>query len=327
MGFPLGYYLAALLTCALTSAVATPIWRAWCTRTGLIDDPGHRKIHDRPIPLAGGLAVCTGLLVPVLAGSLALAWGAVDAGSVSALSHGVDRRATQVLAILIGSVGMVMLGWADDRYELSPGWKFSVQCLIAFLVALSGVRITLFVHSTLFALAVTVVWIVVVTNAVNILDNMNGLCSGLGAIGSACFGLAGAAQGHYLVSLLAFAVCGALLGFLPYNFPKATAFLGDSGSHLTGFLLAVLAILPHFYSAAHPHPAAVLAPVLILAVPLGDLACVILIRRRLGLPIYQADNNHISHRLVRRGWSRVRAVLVIWLLATFTGVFGVWLGL
>jgi UDP-GlcNAc:undecaprenyl-phosphate GlcNAc-1-phosphate transferase len=122
--------------------------------------------------------------------------------------------------------------------------------------------------------------------------------------------------GQYLVALLAFLAFGALVGFLPYNYPKATAFLGDAGSHLVGFLLAVLAILPHFYSTEHPVRLAVLNPLLILAVPLLDLAWVVIIRWRLGRPFYVGDNNHLSHRLVRRGLSEPRAVLLIWLLAT-----------
>jgi UDP-GlcNAc:undecaprenyl-phosphate GlcNAc-1-phosphate transferase len=108
---------------------------------------------------------------------------------------------------------------------------------------------------------------------------------------------------------------GALLGFLPYNFPRARAFLGDAGSHLVGYLLAVLAILPHFYSERHPRRWAVLIPLLVLAIPLGDLVWVVLLRWRIGQPFYEGDTNHLSHRLVRRGLTRTQAVLVIWLAA------------
>jgi len=110
-----------------------------------------------------------------------------------------------------------------------------------------------------------------------------------------------------------------LLGFLPYNFPRASAFLGDSGSHLVGYLLAVLAILPHFYTAQNPRVLAVFAPLLILAVPLLDLAWVVCLRWRMGQPFYRGDTNHLSHRLVHRGLNPVRAVLLIWLLAAVAG--------
>ena len=110
------------------------------------------------------------------------------------------------------------------------------------------------------------------------------------------------------------------MGFLPYNFPKASVFLGDAGSHLIGYLLAVMAILPHFYSSRNPHALAVLKPLVVLAVPLLDLLCVVIIRWRKRQPFYVGDTNHLSHRLVRRGLSKTGAVLTIWLLAALAGM-------
>ena len=106
---------------------------------------------------------------------------------------------------------------------------------------------------------------------------------------------------------------------MPYNFPRARAFLGDAGSHLLGYLLAVLAILPHFYTTRHPRRWAVLIPLLVLAVPLLDLVWVVVLRWRLGRPFYEGDTNHLSHRLVRLGFSPTRAVLVIWSVAAAVG--------
>jgi len=214
---------------------------------------------------------------------------------------------------------MVALGCWDDKQELRPAMKFTGQCFIAALVAAAGVRITLFVHSALFSYLITVLWILTVTNAFNFMDNMNGLCAGLGTIAASCFAMIAAADGQYLVALISFVSAGALLGFLPYNYPKAAAFLGDSGSHLVGFLLAILAILPHFYSRRHRDVLAVFKPLLVLAVPLIDLVWVVILRWKSSRPFYQGDTNHLSHRLVRRGWSQPAAVLLIWLLAAFTG--------
>src|SRR5439155_19778995 len=129
---------------------------------------------------------------------------------------------------------------------------------------------------------------------------------------------------QYLVALIAFLTFGALLGFLPYNFPRARAFLGDAGSHLVGYLLAVLAILPHFYTSRHPRRWAVLIPLIVLAVPLMDLAWVVFLRWRISQPFYQGDTNHLSHRLVRLGLTQTRAVLVIWIVAALLGAL-VWL--
>src|SRR5258708_7457602 len=119
--------------------------------------------------------------------------------------------------------------------------------------------------------------------------------------------------------MIGLVACGALLGFLPHNFPRAKSFLGDSGSHLVGYLLAVLAILPHFYTARNRHALAVLTPLLILAVPLGDLVWVVILRTKMGRPFYVGDTNHLSHRLVRLGLSRTQAVLMIWVLAAAFG--------
>ena len=218
-----------------------------------------------------------------------------------------------------GACGMLVLGWLDDRYELRPTIKFGGQLLIAILVAASGIRITLFVPSLTFSVAITALWIVTITNAFNLMDNMNGLCAGLGAIAAFHFGMKAAVAGQYLVAMLAFLVFGSLLGFLPHNFPRATAFLGDAGSHLVGYLLAVLAILPHFYSDENPARLSVLNPLLILAVPLADMAWVVILRWRAGKPFYVGDTNHLSHRLVRRGLSRSEAVLLIWLLGAIVG--------
>jgi len=277
----------------------------------------------------------TGLLVPTLLACLVLWWqraGASAGGaSVSAhraarfallephaaylLQYGLGHRAIELAGIFLGAFGMLWVGWLDDQRELRPAAKLAGQFLVAALVAASGARITLFVPSILFSYAITILWILSVINAFNFMDNMNGLCAGLGAIGALQFARIATADGQYLVALIAFLTFGALLGFLPYNFPRARAFLGDAGSHLVGYLLAVLAILPHFYSVRHPNRWAVLIPLLILALPLADLVWVVLLRWRLGQPFYQGDTNHLSHRLVRRGLTRTQAVLVIWLAA------------
>jgi UDP-GlcNAc:undecaprenyl-phosphate/decaprenyl-phosphate GlcNAc-1-phosphate transferase len=145
------------------------------------------------------------------------------------------------------------------------------------------------------------------------------LCAGLGVIGAFYFALIAALDHQYLVALIAFLTCGALLGFLPYNFPRAKAFLGDAGSHLVGYLLAVLAILPHFYTPGHPRILATLSPLLILAVPLADLVQVVIVRWRSGRPFYLGDTRHLSHRLVQLGLSPTHAVLLLWLAAAMLG--------
>jgi UDP-GlcNAc:undecaprenyl-phosphate/decaprenyl-phosphate GlcNAc-1-phosphate transferase len=345
--FPFNVYLAAVVSAFVTVIVTMPLWRRWALRTGLVDEPGLRKIHGQAVPLAGGLAVMTGVLLPALVGSVALwlqiaspgerelllrdstthaalRFALLDPTTAFLLKHGLGRRALELTAIFLGALGMVALGVWDDKHELRPRTKFAGQVLLATLVAASGVRITLFVPNPIFSYAITILWILTVINAFNFMDNMNGLCAGLGAIAAWYFASIAAADGQYLVALIAFLTFGALLGFLPYNFPRARVFIGDAGSHLVGYLLAVLAILPHFYTPGHPRRLAVLIPLLVLVVPLIDLVWVVLLRWRIGQPFYQGDTNHLSHRLVRLGLSQTTAVLLIWLAAAVLGA-AIWL--
>ena len=261
----------------------------------------------------------TGLLLGFLVLSLASTAGVPGAPWPAALRPGSGGDGLRWIGLGLGALGMGALGWVDDRRELGPGTKFLGQCLVALLVAACGVRVTLFVPSTAFSFAATVLWIVTVTNAFNFVDNMNGLCAGLGLVASVALALNAARADQPVVAALALGMAGALGGFLPFNFPRATVFLGDSGSHLVGGLLAVLAMLPDFHSPQHPQPWAVLKPLLMLAVPLADLAWVVLFRWRQGRPVYVGDTNHVSHQLVRRGWSRPGAVLALWLAAALLG--------
>lgn len=326
MSFPFNIYAAAFFAALFFSAASFPAWKWWCERTGHVDDPGHRKIHSTPTPLAGGLTVMTGFFLPLALGiATVFFWGGggLDLTVRELLEYGLSRRAWQIAAILGGAFGMVILGWLDDRYELKPLPKFIGQVFFAGLVAWSGIRITLFIPSEAVNYAVTIVWILAITNALNFLDNMNGLCSGLGMVAAWSCAWTAAIQGQYLVALLGFLICGALLGFLPFNFPRAKAFLGDAGSHLVGFLIAILSILPNFYSRETPHPLAVVSPLLILGVPIFDLLSVMVIRMKAGQPVWVGDTNHISHRLVRRGFSRSHAVLLLLCAGALLGALAV----
>jgi len=325
MTFPFIFFAAAFLGAFATSLLALPLWRKWCLRTNLVDDPGHRKIHLSPVPLAGGFAVLTGILLPLAGGTILLKLGVIKISSAGLIVHGIDRRAIELAVLALGAVAITILGWLDDKHELKALPKFIGQILIAIAVAAACKRITLFVHSEIFSYAVTILWLLTVINAFNFMDNMNGLCAGVGAIGAFIFALIAATNGEYLVAITGFLMCGALAGFLPWNFPDARAFLGDAGSHLVGYLLAVMAILPHFYTRQNPRPLAVLAPLFVLAVPLLDLAQVSLFRTLNQKPFWIGDTNHLSHRLVRAGLDRTRAVLLLWLAAAVVGGLACWL--
>lgn len=271
------------------------------------------------MPLAGGYAVLTGILLPLFAGAALIKSGVLKVSFTGLIAHGLEKRGLELAAIAGGAIAVTILGWLDDRHELKPLPKFSGQFLIAVLVAIACKRITLFVPNLAFSYSITILWLLTVMNAFNFMDNMNGLCAGLGAIAAFQFAIIAASNGEYLVALAGFLICGSLLGFLPWNFPNARAFLGDAGSQLVGYLLAVMAILPHFYTKENPRPLAVLSPLLVLAVPLIDLAQVVVMRTFAGKPFWIGDTNHLSHRLTRAGLGRANAVLILWLAAAVIG--------
>ncbi|HEX3625407.1 MAG TPA: MraY family glycosyltransferase [Verrucomicrobiae bacterium] len=319
MAFPYNFFCATFASAFLTALVALPFWRKWCIRANLVDDPGERKIHSQSMPLAGGYAVLTGILLPLVAGAALVHFGVIKVSSTNLIAHGLERRGLELAIISAGAIAITILGSLDDRHELKPLPKFCGQFLIALLVAIACKRITLFVPNIAFSYAITILWLLTVMNAFNFMDNMNGLCTGLGAIAAFLFALIAASSGEYLVALAGFLICGSLVGFLPWNFPNARSFLGDAGSQLVGYLLAVMAILPHFYTKQNPRPLAVLSPLLVLAVPLLDLAQVVVMRTLNRKPFWIGDTNHVSHRLARAGLGKTGAVLLIWLIALAIG--------
>ena len=306
--------------------VLTPLMRGLSPRWGFMDQPDQaRKIHTQGMPLLGGLAVLLAfagnvvfnyLVVLPLASRFDLPL--VEFPDLRSHIEGAFSVGGKLVVLLVGGVLMVALGMYDDRYELRARSKLLAQLAIASMVALAGMRLSLFLHSPVLSFVLTVLWIVTITNAMNFLDNMDGLCAGVGLVCALLFGFIAGMQHQYFVCLLAMALAGALLGFLPYNFKPATIFLGDAGSHFVGFLLAVLPILGTFYRAGTPTHLPVLIPLLVLAVPLFDLVMVSWIRFRHGQPVYQGDVNHISHRLVRLGLPQSWAVTLIYLALALT---------
>ena len=312
--FPSWVYPLVFAAAFVTSATTARIWIKISLKLGLIDQPGPRKIHSAPIPLAGGLIVATGLLLPLILASL-LAYSPLISANLSDIStYGFSARTTQLIGLTLGAIGMLALGLIDDRGALSAGKKFSAQLLIVAIVAGTGTRITLFIPNAAFSYVITFLWFLTLVNAFNFNDNMNGLCSGLGAISATLFAIHSALPGHYLVASLGFLVAGALAGFIPFNYPKAQTFLGDSGSHLVGFLIAALAILPHFHHDLQPNKIGVIAPLLVLGIVLIDLSWVVSYRIWHRKPVYIGDTNHLSHQLVKRGFTPRTAVLILWIL-------------
>ena len=303
------------LTCVI-SAVSLPLWRALCRRWGHVDDPGHRKIHAQPIPLAGGFTVSAGgllggLLIWILVSSGVL--GSVEVGSLWVGTEGMRRLGV----LLAGAVGMLALGAWDDRRDLGAGAKFLVQGIIAVLVARWGVQVPVPDGMAILGPPLTVFWIVAVTNAFNLSDNMNGLSAGLGLIGATAVSASSLLwRGHSELACGAALIAGSLAGYLPYNYPRASVFLGDAGSQWVGYWISVLALLsvtPSTISNGGLQQSWRVA-FAVVAVPLIDMAFVVVSRTWRGQPFWVGDTHHLSHRLARTGLGKAGAVAVLWLL-------------
>lgn len=277
----------------------TPLARRIAPRLGLVDQPSARKIHQRPMPRMGGAAI-------VLA-------------SIATLLVFQDRfEFQQLIGIVFGGAFVSLLGTWDDRWGMPPPIKLLGQFFAAGILILTGVTVQLLPIPWL-NMALTALWVVGITNAFNLLDNMDGLSSGVGLISAAFFTLLAALSRQSYVSALAAAVLGASLGFLIYNFNPASIFMGDSGSLFLGFVLAAIGIKLRFPD--NVNFVTWMAPVLVLGVPLFDTALVVVSRLRRGLnPLTTPGKDHTSHRLVAAGFTAREAVMIHYLAA---GAFGV----
>ena len=302
----------------------TPVFRQLSFRWGCVDQPNlERKIHAQPMPLLGGIAVFSAFALNILLNYLVVLPAVTHLGLPADLAihvPGVFSVWRKLTVLLIGGLLMVALGVYDDRHDLRARTKLLGQIGIALLVALGGMRVTLFLHSQLVSFVLTILWIVTITNAMNFLDNMDGLCAGVGLVCALLFALVAGIQGQFFVCVTGLALAGALLGFLPHNFKPATIFLGDAGSHFIGYVLAVLPVLGTFYRTGEPTRLPVLIPLFVLAVPLFDLVMVMWIRIQRGEPVYIGDRNHLSHRLVRLGLPQSWAVTLIYLITLTLGL-------
>jgi len=317
---------ALILVSAFTvSAVLVSVVRRVSLRIGFVDRPAARKVHAAPMPLGGGVAIFLGVLLPAAAGvvaALILRGGGLSGRLPATLTQhigGVLRVAPRVGLVLGGGLVLVVVGLIDDRRGLPAPLRLGIQMAVALLLWLAGIRITVSVGRHLFSAVVTVLWITVVTNAFNFLDNMDGLSAGVAAIAGSIFLAVAVGAGQFFVSALLLCLIGAVLGFLIHNFPPARIFMGDAGSTFIGYLLGVLTAMLTFYTEGGAL-FRVLAPVVILALPLYDFSSVVLIRLAEGRSPFKPDKRHFSHRLVALGLSPRQAVLTIYLITFSLGV-------
>jgi len=303
----------------------------------LIDMPNERKVHTQPIPRGGGLGIWLGVLSVFSIGTLAVALASYSPSmlpesipeSLRLMVPGLWSKLGSIWLLLAGGSVVAILGLMDDRFGLD--WK--VRIAVEFAVAAGIVyglqlQLTAYIDLPWLTPILSVIWIVMLINSFNMLDNMDALSAGVAAIISGMLALMllttsepSQREPQLFVAVMALALLGGLIGFLKHNWPPASIFMGDSGSYFVGYWIAVTTLLSTYSGSSGQAPHAVFAPLCLLAIPIYDTLSVIAIRLREGRSPFQADKKHFSHRLVELGMTKRQAVGTIYL-ATLTCSLG-----
>ena len=290
-------FLAVFLIALTIPLVSLPWVRRAAVGLNFVDTPSQRKTHRTPTPLLGGAAIFAGAIIAVL------------------ILYRGDPEPT-VIGVLLATTVVALTGLLDD-YRPLPAWaKLGGQFIGCLILIAFGIRVRLPIPEFL-NYAITLLWLLGITNAINFLDNMDGLSAGIAAVMSSFILLLALFNDQYLVGGLAAGLLGACLGFLRYNFPPARIFMGDVGSNFLGFLLAVMGIQLRFPD--NSNFVTWMAPVILFGLPIFDMTLVVLSRLRRGLNPNTPGSDHISHRLVRLGFSPRETVLILYL---FSGILG-----
>ena len=305
--------LITLGVAVLASFLFTPVVKAFAQKVGAVDIPkDERRMHNKPIPLLGGLAIFLSFMLAVL------------------LFAEIDN---QVRGMLLGAVIIVLLGVIDDIRPLNAIFKFCVQILAAVVSVAHG-NVIQFLSNPIFfgdslyfnlgwlAIPISIIWIVAITNAVNLIDGLDGLSVGVSAINSASLLVISLLVSDVNVAIMVAALLGACLGFMPYNINPAKIFMGDTGSTFLGYILAVLSIqgLFKFYTII-----SFLVPFLILGVPIFDTVTAFFRRIIKGQAPWKADRSHIHHKLIDMGYSQKQSVAILYLVTAILGLSAVML--
>ncbi|MGC8886306.1 MAG: glycosyltransferase family 4 protein [Verrucomicrobiia bacterium] len=300
-------YIVLFLLGVLSSIVLTPIMMAIAKRYSIIDKPGVRKIHKKPTPLLGGVAVAIGMWAPV--GILLLYDNFV--------ANAFRTRLYEVLLIFLSGLIMLIVGLIDDIKGLNARQKFAIQTPIALILVISGIQFGCLtvpgvggIELGSLAPLITFVWIVGVCNAINLIDGLDGLAAGVVMFAAITNGVVAVINGNVMVGVLMISLAGACLGFLRYNFYPAKIFLGDSGSLFLGMTIAVTGILG---SQKGMMAASLLIPGVILGYPIIDTLLAMVRRFIRGKSMFSGDNRHIHHRLIELVANHQSAVLIIYI--------------
>ena len=297
-------YFVPFLIALIVAYVLTPGVKKLAIKVGAVDKPNARKVHTHAIPRLGGLAIYVGFMAAVL--------------FCVPVRH-------ELLGLLLGCTAIVALGIWDDICNIPAKVKLVGQIVAACIPIAFGIQIewltnpfgTLIVLPELVAIPVTIFWIIGFTNTVNLIDGLDGLAAGVSFIASVSMILLAYTMNQYLPAMIIVAMAGAALGFLQYNFNPAKIFMGDTGSMLLGYTMAVAAVLGLVKTAA---TIALVVPLIALGLPILDTLFAIIRRKMSGVPIFQPDKGHLHHRLLALGMSQKQAVLIMYFVSIVLGI-------
>ncbi|GAE00577.1 undecaprenyl-phosphate N-acetylglucosaminyl 1-phosphate transferase [Clostridium botulinum B str. Osaka05] len=304
-------YIIGAITAIVLSVILTPIVKKAAFILGVVDIPkDERKIHKKPIPLLGGIAIYISFVVALI------------------LKKG--HLTLEEIGIILGSTVIVIGGFIDDKYDISPIKKIIFQLAAAICLIMCGLKIqfitnpfdqvTLYVGLHALAIPITILWVIGITNALNLIDGLDGLAAGVALISCITMFVIAVLNQRWEAAILTSILSGSILGFLPYNFNPASIFMGDTGSQLLGFLLAAISIEGAIKSAT---AFAIVVPILALGLPIYDTLFAMIRRKINGKPIMQADRGHLHHRLLDMGLTQRQAVIIMYLISAVLGSFAI----
>ncbi len=310
--------ILAFLTSLSLSVLITPLARITALKFSLMDRPEGRKKHLLSTPLLGGMAIYVAFTATVLGGMLMISGGQ---GMIT-LSWG-----TLCVMVIVAGGLMALVGLIDDILGLRPVVKLLLHTIAAALAGVffitKGALLSIFLTGSSLAwlsIPITVIWLVGITNSVNLLDHADGLSAGTCAIAAIFFSIVNIISGNYQVSFISAALAGAAIGFFVYNYNPASIFMGDCGSNMLGFMLGIIAVLGVYTPEGSMREIAIFTPILILALPMIDTAFVLRFRWKAGKPLFGADRNHLAHRLMRIGLTHDQAVRLLLAVALLMGI-------
>ncbi|MBC2579856.1 MraY family glycosyltransferase [Clostridium sp. DJ247] len=303
------YFLA--IVSIIISIILTPVVKKIAIKINVIDVPkDNRRIHKKPIPLLGGLAIYFSFVATII----------LKTGPLS----------KPELGIIIGATIIVIGGFMDDKFDIKPWQKLLFQIAAALSLVIFGVKISLltnpissselYIDIGLLSIPLTIVWAIGITNALNLIDGLDGLAAGVAFIAAVTILIIALLNNRIEAAILTIILSGAILGFLPYNFNPASIFMGDTGAQLLGFLLAAISIEGAIKSAA---AFAIAVPILALGIPIYDTLFAMIRRKLNGKPIMEADKGHLHHRLLDMGLTQKQAVIIMYLISAVLGSFAI----